>query len=175
MGSVYIDSARRRFMSIDRRRIVILSTGSCISLARSRIDATTLAGKLQMHILGAIAEFERARIQERVRAGLARARAQGVRLGRPDATSTQSGSRRLQACPSGRRLGDLGFRGPRSSGFAPARSFLVALHWMPRGIVTTRWGIEISRVLNCTGSVQFPVRGGTKGGAVGTIIPKRSP
>ena len=40
-------------------------------------------GKLQMHILGAIAEFERARIQERVRAGLARARAQGVRLGRP--------------------------------------------------------------------------------------------
>lgn len=47
------------------------------------IDATTPAGKLQMHILGAIAEFERARIQERVRAGLARARAQGVRLGRP--------------------------------------------------------------------------------------------
>ena len=36
-----------------------------------------------MHILGAIAEFERARIQERVRAGLARAKAQGVRLGRP--------------------------------------------------------------------------------------------
>src|SRR5207248_3680496 len=30
-----------------------------------------------------IAEFERARIQERVRAGLARVRAQGVRLGRP--------------------------------------------------------------------------------------------
>lgn len=47
------------------------------------IDATTPAGKLQMHILRAIAEFERARIQERVRAGLARARAQGVRLGRP--------------------------------------------------------------------------------------------
>jgi DNA invertase Pin-like site-specific DNA recombinase len=53
-----------------------------VSLAEG-IDATTPAGKLQMHILGAIAEFERARIQERVRAGLARARAQGVRLGRP--------------------------------------------------------------------------------------------
>src|SRR5436309_528840 len=53
-----------------------------VSLAEN-IDATTPAGKLQMHILGAIAEFERARIQERVRAGLARARAQGVRLGRP--------------------------------------------------------------------------------------------
>jgi DNA invertase Pin-like site-specific DNA recombinase len=47
------------------------------------IDCTTPAGKLQLHILAALAEFERARIQERVRAGLARARAQGVRLGRP--------------------------------------------------------------------------------------------
>ena len=47
------------------------------------IDATTPAGKLQMHILGAIAEFERERIRERVVAGLRRARAQGTRLGRP--------------------------------------------------------------------------------------------
>ena len=45
------------------------------------IDATTPAGKPQMHILAAIAEFERARIAERVRAGLARARANGRRLG----------------------------------------------------------------------------------------------
>ena len=47
------------------------------------IDATTPAGKLQMHILAAIAEFERARIAERVRASLARARRQGKKLGRP--------------------------------------------------------------------------------------------
>jgi DNA invertase Pin-like site-specific DNA recombinase len=53
-----------------------------VSLAEG-IDATTPAGKLQMHILGAIAEFERARIGERVMAGLARARARGQRLGRP--------------------------------------------------------------------------------------------
>jgi len=46
------------------------------------IDCTTPAGKLQMQILGAIAEFERGRIVERVRAGLARAKAQGTRLGR---------------------------------------------------------------------------------------------
>ena len=52
-----------------------------VSLAEG-IDATTPAGKLQMHILAAIAEFERARIAERVRAGLARAKAQGQRLGR---------------------------------------------------------------------------------------------
>jgi DNA invertase Pin-like site-specific DNA recombinase len=53
-----------------------------VSLAEG-IDATTPAGKLQMHILGAIAEFERARIAERVKAGLTRARAQGRTLGRP--------------------------------------------------------------------------------------------
>jgi DNA invertase Pin-like site-specific DNA recombinase len=44
-----------------------------VSLAEG-IDATTPAGKLQMPILGAIAEFERERIRERVLAGLQRAR-----------------------------------------------------------------------------------------------------
>jgi len=47
------------------------------------IDATTPAGRLQLHVLGAIAEFERDRIRERVLAGLERARTQGRRLGRP--------------------------------------------------------------------------------------------
>jgi Resolvase, N terminal domain len=41
-----------------------------VSLAEG-IDATTPAGRLQLHVLGAIAEFERERIRERVRAGLA--------------------------------------------------------------------------------------------------------
>jgi DNA invertase Pin-like site-specific DNA recombinase len=53
-----------------------------VSLAEG-IDATTPAGKLQLHILGAIAEFERSRIAERVKAGLERAKGQGTRLGRP--------------------------------------------------------------------------------------------
>jgi DNA invertase Pin-like site-specific DNA recombinase len=54
-----------------------------VSLAEG-IDATTPAGMLQMHILGAIAEFERGRIVERVKARLVRARAQGRKLGRPE-------------------------------------------------------------------------------------------
>ena len=48
------------------------------------IDCTTPAGRLQLHVLAALAEFERARIAERVAAGLARARRQGTRLGRPE-------------------------------------------------------------------------------------------
>ena len=56
---------------------------SFVSLGEG-IDCTTPAGRLQLHVLGALAEFERGRIQERVRAGLARARRQGTRLGRPE-------------------------------------------------------------------------------------------
>jgi DNA invertase Pin-like site-specific DNA recombinase len=59
-----------------------------VSLAEG-IDATTPAGRLQMRILGAIAEFERARIAERVRLGLARVKAQGRRLGRPKIEVTE--------------------------------------------------------------------------------------
>jgi DNA invertase Pin-like site-specific DNA recombinase len=47
------------------------------------IDMTTPAGRLMGHVLGALAEFERGRIRERVLAGLQQARAQGKRLGRP--------------------------------------------------------------------------------------------
>ena len=58
---------------------------SFVSLGEG-IDLGTPSGRLQLHILGALAEFERGRIQERVRAGLARARANGQRLGRPAST-----------------------------------------------------------------------------------------
>jgi putative DNA-invertase from lambdoid prophage Rac len=54
------------------------------------IDTTTPAGRLQLHVLGAIAEFERERVRERVRAGLARARSHGQRLGRPRVTRLSS-------------------------------------------------------------------------------------
>ena len=47
------------------------------------IDCTTPAGRLQLHILAALAQFERERISERVQAGLARAKRQGQTLGRP--------------------------------------------------------------------------------------------
>ena len=54
------------------------------------IDTSTAAGRLVAGVLGSIAEFERARIQERIRAGLNRARAQGTKLGRrPNAAARQ--------------------------------------------------------------------------------------
>jgi DNA invertase Pin-like site-specific DNA recombinase len=47
------------------------------------IDTTTPAGRMFFHVTGAFAEFERDLIRSRVNAGLDRARARGVRLGRP--------------------------------------------------------------------------------------------
>lgn len=47
------------------------------------VDSTTPSGRLLFGLLGAVAEFERDLIRDRVLAGMRRARAQGVRIGRP--------------------------------------------------------------------------------------------
>ena len=50
------------------------------------LDLSTAAGRLMANVLSAMANFERDRIAERTRLGLARTRAQGKRLGRPRKT-----------------------------------------------------------------------------------------
>lgn len=47
------------------------------------LDLTTSTGRLMFQLLGAFAEFERNLIKERVKAGLANAKAKGAKLGRP--------------------------------------------------------------------------------------------
>lgn len=47
------------------------------------IDTSTSYGKMVLTFLGAIAEFERETIIERVKSGLQRAKAEGIKLGRP--------------------------------------------------------------------------------------------
>jgi DNA invertase Pin-like site-specific DNA recombinase len=91
------DANRRRFdvvmaWSIDRvgRSLIDLlgtiqhleAVGCDLFLDQQNIDTTTPAGRLLFQITGAFAEFERSMIRSRVNAGLARARAQGKRLGR---------------------------------------------------------------------------------------------
>ena len=53
---------------------------------RDNLDLSTPSGRLMFQIIGAMAEFERALIQERVRAGLRNARSKGKKLGRPRVT-----------------------------------------------------------------------------------------
>jgi DNA invertase Pin-like site-specific DNA recombinase len=55
---------------------------SFVSL-RDNLDLSTPAGRLMMHLLGAMAEFERDLIRERVCAGIAAAVKRGVKMGRP--------------------------------------------------------------------------------------------
>jgi DNA invertase Pin-like site-specific DNA recombinase len=52
---------------------------------QDNLDLRTPSGRLMFQIIGAMSEFERSLIQERVRAGLRHARQKGKRLGRPRA------------------------------------------------------------------------------------------
>jgi DNA invertase Pin-like site-specific DNA recombinase len=52
-------------------------------LHQQGLDTSTPSGRAMFGMMGVFSEFERAMIQERVRAGLARARDEGVTLGRP--------------------------------------------------------------------------------------------
>src|SRR5580700_1728813 len=57
--------------------------GVDLYLHQQGLDTATPAGRAMFQMLGVFAEFERAIIVERVKSGLARARSQGKRLGRP--------------------------------------------------------------------------------------------
>ena len=104
LDQMVTDAKRRRFdvlvcWRLDRlgrnlRHLILLldelhAVGVAFVSLSEGIDATTPAGRLQLHVLGAIAEFERERIRERVVAGLQRARSQGKRLGRPRCDSSR--------------------------------------------------------------------------------------
>ena len=57
--------------------------GVDLYLDQRAIDTTTPMGRLVFQVTGAFAEFERTMIRQRIKAGLKRAVAQGVKLGRP--------------------------------------------------------------------------------------------
>lgn len=59
------------------------SLGVDLVSLRQNIDTTLPAGRLTFQILGAVAEFERELLRERVKAGMAQARRSGKRIGRP--------------------------------------------------------------------------------------------
>jgi CRP/FNR family transcriptional regulator len=103
LDSMLKDASRRKFdivmaWSIDRlgRSLIDLldtiqhleACGVDLYLDQQAIDTTTPMGKLVFQVTGAFAEFERTMIRQRVKAGLKRAVAQGVKLGRPKIDST---------------------------------------------------------------------------------------
>lgn len=79
-----------RFARSTRHLVTALETFNAlgvdfISLSES-VDTSTPMGKMVFVVLGAVAELERSLIKERVLLGLKRAKAQGIKLGRPRAS-----------------------------------------------------------------------------------------
>ncbi len=68
------------------------------------IDTTTPTGRLLFNVLGAIAEFERDLIRERVTAGLRSAKRRGVRIGRPRALDAERSERLVDLFEEGASL-----------------------------------------------------------------------
>lgn len=62
----------------DKHGVALVCPGQGIDTSKANP-----AGRLQMHVLAAVAEFERSLIIERTKAGLAAAKARGVKLGKP--------------------------------------------------------------------------------------------
>ena len=76
----------------------IQQKGVDLYLHQQNIDTSTPSGKAMFQMVGVFAEFERAMIQERVKAGLARARKEGKVLGRPKSSeATEADIRKLRA------------------------------------------------------------------------------
>lgn len=95
------DAARRRFdvvMAFDVSRLgrslshlvgvfeTFRTLGVDLYLDRQGFDTSTAAGRMAMQMCAVFAEFEREMIVERTKAGMAKARARGSRIGRPPAS-----------------------------------------------------------------------------------------
>jgi DNA invertase Pin-like site-specific DNA recombinase len=119
------DAARRKFdliaaWSVDRlgrslKDLVAFlgemhGLGIELFLFQQALDSTTPAGKAMFQMLGVFAEFERAMIVERVRSGLAKAKAKGTRSGKPIGRPRVP-ERKRQQIRADYKAGGIGMRG----------------------------------------------------------------
>jgi len=74
---------------------------------QDNLDLSTPSGRLMFQIIGAMAEFERSLIVERVKAGMRNARAKGKRIGRPPRTYLDQEERKAIAEAYRQGLGSL--------------------------------------------------------------------
>jgi len=119
------DACRRRFdavlvWKIDRfgrslKHLVnalaeLAALGVAFVSLRDNLDLSTPSGRLMFQIIGAMSEFERALIQDRVRAGLRNARNKGKKLGRPRVTvdASKIASLRTQGCSWAEIVAEMG-------------------------------------------------------------------
>jgi DNA invertase Pin-like site-specific DNA recombinase len=77
------------------------------SLGDAWADTTTAHGRLMLTVLGGLAEFERALIIARTGDGRIRAKARGVRFGRPPALTSRQRQEAIQRLAEGATQADL--------------------------------------------------------------------
>jgi len=92
--------ADRLFRSL-RHMVLTLDEFAALGIAfistTEPFDTSTPAGKLLLHLVSALGEFERGLLIERVRSGVAAARRRGARLGRPKARLDEDRLHELRA------------------------------------------------------------------------------
>ena len=79
-----LDRLARSLQDLLRRLEQISTAGAEFKSVTDAIDTTTATGRLVMHLLGSIAEFERDLIRERTKAGMRAASERGMRPGQPE-------------------------------------------------------------------------------------------
>jgi len=78
-----LDRLARSLTDLHKLVDMIEAKGATLNVLNQAIDTSTSSGKLMFSMLGAFAEFEKDIINERVQEGLERARAKGVKFGKP--------------------------------------------------------------------------------------------
>jgi len=74
---------------------------------QQNINTATPAGRMTFSIFGALGEYERSIIIERIRSGIARAKAEGVRFGRPRVYGDEVRAQVIQLRAGGMRMRDI--------------------------------------------------------------------
>lgn len=84
-----LDRLGRDAIDVQKTISMLLDRGVQLrSLDLPNVELTSAEGRLMLQVFSAFSEFERNRIRERTQEGLSRAKAKGVRLGRPAAVKT---------------------------------------------------------------------------------------
>ena len=114
LGRDAIDVLKTVQMLSDRKiKVIVLQLGNT--------DLTSIAGKLLLTMLIAVAEMERDLLVERTQAGLSRAIAEGKKLGRPSKTTEEQKKEIIQRKESGESIASL------SRFFSVSRSTIISI------------------------------------------------
>jgi DNA invertase Pin-like site-specific DNA recombinase len=133
--------------------------GVDLFLHQQGLDTSTAAGKAMFQMLGVFAEFERGIIRERVNAGLARARANGTKLGRrPVKPAVEARIRRLRAKACSRSAGPWALAPASCSGSLATTRGRCGLYGLRRGDRATAGAISVTANSAPTKRFEFYVR-----------------